>query len=160
MTTTSIFPKHTLADMNLRTISGFYCLQYFNSQDILEIALIQIEHYDTSEVLLEIMINENHSYEEIYTSFGHFLQEINIQIPSQLDALLFIAQYYAQNILDNTLSPLDGARKIWFEICNEIENPSELLLDFRTIASEIEDLPIISAKVSSENPKRHPRERV
>ena len=56
-----------------------------------------------------------------------------------------MAQYYVQNILDNTLSPLVGARKMWFEICNEIEIRSERLFDSRTISSEIEDLSLNAA---------------
>ena len=153
MTKAPIFPRHILAYMSLRTISGFYCLQYFHSQDILELAFLQIEHHDTSEALLEIMIQEDCTCAEMYISFRDFLQEVNIHIPSQLEAFLIVAQYYAQNILNETVSPLDGARKIWFEICNEVENPSEILTGFRTLASEIEDTPMFSEHNSLGNPK-------
>ena len=153
MTTAPIFPRHILADMSLRTLSGFYCLQYFHPEDIIELAFLQIEHHDTSQALLKIMIQEDYTCAELYNSFRDFLQEVNIHIPSQLEAFLIVAQYYAQNILNETVSPLDGARKIWFEICNEVENPSDILTGFRTLACEIEDSPLFLEHKSWGNPK-------
>ena len=94
-------------------------------------------------MLLELILEDAPSYEERCSAFGRFLQEKSIALPAHLEALLVVAQYYARCIVTQKFSPHEGARKIWFEICNELEEPSELLRCFVSAASELEDLPVL-----------------
>ena len=54
---------------------------------------------------------------------------------------MVLARQYPQQIIEGSISPYEGARKIWREVANELETPSQLLLNFVGAASELEDLP-------------------
>lgn len=73
--------------------------------------------------------------------FERALTELGIVTPKKQEALMYLARHYAQQIVDGTVSPYDGARKLWWEVSNEVERPSQLLLSFVGAASELDDLP-------------------
>jgi hypothetical protein len=73
--------------------------------------------------------------------FERALLELNIITPKKEEALWFLARYHASRIVDGVVTPYEGARRIWWEVSNEIESPDQLLLSFVGAASELEDLP-------------------
>ena len=144
MTDSLGFSEECLSHMDLETIVAFFRLSYFDSQDLQQLTLMLLERHETSECLLELLVEEGYRYEEKRSVFEGFLQEQSIRLPCVQEAMLVVAQYYAQGIINNECTPHQGARKIWFEVCSNLSDPSELLLSFVTAASEIEDLPNVS----------------
>lgn len=72
MTEVACLSEEALAQMELRTVVGFYRLGYFNSEELLKLALIYIDHDETSEMLLELILEDAPSYEERCSAFGRF----------------------------------------------------------------------------------------
>ena len=73
--------------------------------------------------------------------FEKVLSELHFVLPKKEEALSLLARHYAQQIIDGVVSPYDGARKIWWQVSNELERSDPLLLSFVGAASEIEELP-------------------
>jgi hypothetical protein len=68
--------------------------------------------------------------------FKKALAQLGITLPSRPDAGLIIARHYAKEISDGTLSPYEGARRIWREIQLEVKDLKPRLDPFVYWASE------------------------
>jgi hypothetical protein len=77
--------------------------------------------------------------------FERVLAELAWKVPAKDEALLIVAHDAAQGIVEGAIPPYEGARIIWWGVANELEHPSQLLLDFVGAASELEDIPERSA---------------
>lgn len=68
-------------------------------------------------------------------------KELGIDLPTHEEAGFLLAKYYASKIIDGSLSPYEGARKIWMEVEVNEENKYEFepLRVFAGLASEYED---------------------
>jgi len=73
--------------------------------------------------------------------FERALSELEIAVPTKHEALMSLARHHARQIVDGTVSPYDGARKIWWEVSSALDKPNTLLLTFVGAASELEELP-------------------
>ena len=47
------------------------------------------------------------------------LRELGIPLPSRPAAQLWVARYYARRISERTISPYEGARRIWMDVAND-----------------------------------------
>ena len=78
---------------------------------------------------------------EVGPLFEKVLAELEVAAPNKEEALMFLDRHYAQQIVEGTVSPYEGAQKIWWQVTNAFKKPSQLLLTFVGAASELEDLP-------------------
>ncbi len=120
---------------------AFYVLGMLSSQQLVDCAFAAVEGGLESKSLVLLAGESNPTIAEVGPLFESSLRELKILKPSKADSQLVAAHYYAKAIVDGQLTPYEGARKIWWDISNNIENPSGLLLSFVGLASEIEDLP-------------------
>jgi hypothetical protein len=67
-------------------------------------------------------------------------QELGIETPSNVDARRQLARHWASQILDGSLSPRDGAGRIWWKAANPLNKPDDLIV-FVGLASEWDDYP-------------------
>jgi hypothetical protein len=72
--------------------------------------------------------------------FEKTLAELQTPLPSKNDALMILARNFAQQIVDGTISPHNGAGQIWWRVSNEMDAHDPLLLPFVGAASELDDL--------------------
>ena len=77
---------------------------------------------------------------EVGPLFEKVLAELEVTTPKKEEALMFLARDYAQQIVEGTVSPYEGARKIWWQVTNAFNKPRQLLLTFVGAASELEEL--------------------
>src|SRR5256885_8489053 len=50
--------------------------------------------------------------------FKKAIMELNIELPTKDEALITIARHYASQIVNQTITPYEGATKIWWEVSN------------------------------------------
>lgn len=67
------------------------------------------------------------------------VSKIGLEIPSQSAAHWFLVRELATQILDGSIDPYAGARRIWAEHWHEMNRPDELA-DFVALTSDWEDL--------------------
>lgn len=70
--------------------------------------------------------------------FLRALQEIGVTIPSHVEAGKIVAAHLARDVVSGKISPYQGARRIWWDVYNEIEELQELVV-FVGLASQFED---------------------
>lgn len=133
--------KKMISILGITEAAAFYILNLLSSEDLVTYACKAIEQGVNSDAL-SILAGELHPEMNVVGPlFERTLVELHISRPTKLIAQLTIAQFYAKAIKSGNMTPFDGARKIWWDISNEIDNPAPILLAFVGAASEIEDLP-------------------
>ena len=75
--------------------------------------------------------------------FERSLAELELRAPGKEEALHRLARYYAERIINGTMSPHEGAGMIWWEVTNQLDTPSPLFLSFVGAASELDEIPDI-----------------
>ena len=95
---------------------------------------------DTSSLRILAGINSP-TMSEAGPLFEKALSELKLSPPLKEAALTYLARHYAQQIIDGTITPYEGASRIWWEVSNAMDEPSQLMLSFVGAASELEDLP-------------------
>lgn len=133
--------KKLIPDLTIEEAASFYALNLCTGQDLVDFACRALERGTVSDSFNILAGEVNPTMSVIGPLFEKGLSELRITKPNKLQAQLNIAHFYAKAIKDGRLTPYQGACKIWWEISNDIENPSALLLSFVGAASEIEDLP-------------------
>ena len=71
--------------------------------------------------------------------FEKALAELKAPQPSRTAAAMFLARDYAARILDGSLGPYEGAKKIWVELSGEVRPNDHSLDPFIYWADEYED---------------------
>jgi hypothetical protein len=72
--------------------------------------------------------------------FEKTLVELQTPLPPKNDALMILARNFAQQIIDGTISPHEGAGRIWRLVSNELNQHDPRLLSFVGAASELDEL--------------------
>ena len=126
--------------MKLKDSLAFYKLKLIRSEQLPELATQALEDgLDTPS--LRLLAGEfNPVMSEVGPLYENVLKELNLELPSQQEAYYAIAKYYSKQIVNSELSPYDGAKKIWWEVCMYEDCPEEFIT-FIGAASEIEELP-------------------
>lgn len=70
--------------------------------------------------------------------FGRVLEELRQSLPSKADAGRYLAREIARQIVDGTIEPYEGARRIWWEVYNNCRELREFAT-FAGMASEFEE---------------------
>ena len=110
------------------------------STDLSSFAIDALEAgYDSQslQVLAGLTVAQS---DEARAIFDHALAELNVTIPSKRKAVKRVALAVMMSILDGTVTPYDGARRIWL-LCRLLEDPLPELDPFIYAASEWEDRP-------------------
>ena len=68
------------------------------------------------------------------------LDELELTLPEPTEAALAFAKAFASEILAGTISPYEGAKRIWLDVYNRFPEMTELRV-FVGLASEFEDDP-------------------
>lgn len=127
--------------MSRQTIVALWALGRLRSEQIPEIATDWLANGLDSPSLRRLAGVSAPVMSEVGPLFERALTELRVVTPQKSEALMRLARHYAQQIVDGTVSPYDGARKLWWDVANEVEKPSQLLLSFVGAASELDDLP-------------------
>ena len=70
--------------------------------------------------------------------FLEAVSDLGIRVPDAREATICLAKDISKKIISGSITPYEGARKIWWELSN-VEGADERLLVFSGLASEIED---------------------
>jgi hypothetical protein len=127
--------------MNHSLILTLWSLRRLRSDELPQVAAEWLADGLDSAALRELAGISSPEMSEVGPLFEKAASQLQMTIPEKEEALAFLARHYAQQIVDGALSPYDGARRIWWQVSNELDAPSQLLLSFVGAASEIEDLP-------------------
>lgn len=130
-----------IAGLKLEEMVSFYVLKFCTGQSLVDFACKTLENETKSEVLVTLAGEINPVMAVVGPLFERAIEELGVAKPTKLQAQLIVAHFYARSIKNGSLTPYEGACKIWWDISNEIENPADILLAFVGAASEIEDLP-------------------
>jgi len=128
--------------MDLRTAEYHWMLNLLRPEDLPEIATEALANDVESESLLKLACSYPTDYpEDLIRLFKKVLSEVGLGTMSEVDAVRSYAREISTAILDATLSPLEGARRIWHATRRaKIENFHEMD-EFIYSASEMEDRP-------------------
>jgi hypothetical protein len=89
---------------------------------------------------LGLLAYEEPIWSQVGPLFERALSELGIPIPSRQEASLILAREHARRIVAGEVAPYEGARRIWWEIANELGADPSLRM-FVGLASEWEDAP-------------------
>ncbi|MCU1496813.1 MAG: hypothetical protein JWM47_766 [Acidimicrobiales bacterium] len=92
-------------------------------------------------------------YQDARERFFVAMQELGYERPSPSAARWVLVCSWAAEMLDGSLSPVGGCRRIWWDACQELGSPPELLA-FVSLATDWEELearrPELEAEMISE----------
>ncbi|MCP4404628.1 MAG: hypothetical protein GY801_45910 [bacterium] len=126
-----------IEDIILVAISR-YVLGRLPGEEVPTIALILLEAGVESAEIVELAGMMKPTLSEVDSVFLKALNNLGIQLPNIREATVCLAKEIAHQILAETLSPYDGARKIWWELSN-VDGGDERLNIFAGLAGEYED---------------------
>jgi hypothetical protein len=144
-----------LGELNLEQAAAFRALGLLPSWALPSIAVRALEHGSDSPGL-RLLAGETEPIEStVGPIFARALAELAVSIPDARTALMFVARYYAEKIVDGSISPYKGAAAIWRQVTNHssAQGNSELwdsLGVFVGLASEHEDYPPARAELDEE----------
>jgi hypothetical protein len=108
-------------------------------QEIVDWIEVEIIAGVNTDFLDELLITSDADFK---SQIGTVLKALKVEKPSQKSLTIMAAKFTAEKIISGKLSPYDGAKKIWFEIENDLEDQveeSNELSIFAGLASEYED---------------------
>ena len=130
--------------MTLKQAIAFWKMGLLSSDQLPAIAAEALEFgYDC--LSLRLLAGETeHIGSTVDPLFSRAISELGIPIPDRRTAAKVVAACYAGCIVDGTLSPYEGAYKIWRNVANAFDKDPEIwgqLSVFVGLASEWEDHP-------------------
>lgn len=139
--------------MNRELTLVLWALARLPSENLPRVACEWLANGLDSSALRELAGISSPIMSDVGPLFKRALAELSIVPPKKDDALWFLARYHSTRIVDGVVTPYEGARRIWWEVSNELETPSQLLLSFVGAASELEDLPERTAQYGHDRKK-------
>lgn len=124
--------------MKLFYAIDLFVLELLPVEDIREVALHAIESGFDSPSLYHLADSQNTDSETTKRLFCKALNELRISMPSPAEAGLSVARRIAHDIIQNTITPYEGAKRIWRDIYTRFPELVELR-GFVGFASEYED---------------------
>jgi hypothetical protein len=111
--------------VTLREAAAFNVLGLLTSEDIPSVAVRALEQGYDSPALQQLAAESTAPASNITPLFARALSELSVSSPERNAARLIVARFYARRILDGTLSPYEGACKIWLGPANDALQESE-----------------------------------
>jgi hypothetical protein len=124
--------------MNLNLIAAYWRLNRLPGERLPEIAQKVLEQGVDSASLRILAGEQNATISESGTLFERVLSELNIEIPSQREAVRRIVHYQAQNIISGNALPVKGAEQI-SEVAYELSDAKPRLSVFVMLADDYEE---------------------
>lgn len=125
--------------MKIEEASALFCLGKLSKKQITEVARTEFKVWPKSPALKRLASLPNVSSEKAIELFGKAMIELKIKgFKNKRAAGIWLASNIAQKIIEGSIDPYEGARKIWTEIWLESGNPKELS-GFVSLADDYED---------------------
>ena len=125
--------------MELGIAAAQFALGKLTSEEAIAAASQALDAGTYSESLGQL-IGQEPVWSEVGPVFEKALEELSVSVPSRTSALSIIARDFARRISAGSLTPYEGARRIWWDVANEPDADRSLLV-FVGLASEWEDVP-------------------
>lgn len=122
----------------LRVAAAKCILDRLPGEEIPGIAIAALEEGIENDEILELAGMDRPTITDVKQIFFDAISKLGIQIPDVREAILCVAKELSEKIIAGSISPYEGARKIWWELSN-IDGADERLKIFAGLASEIED---------------------
>ncbi len=124
--------------MELSKMVNNYALGRLLVDDLPPLAVQALEEgYDSPSLRQLAGVNASDP-QEVRTLFLKTLDELKLSMPSPRDAGLSLARSIADEVLEGTIVPYEGAKRIWHDVYTRFPELVELRL-FVGLASEDED---------------------
>ena len=121
------------------TVYAMYLLRLIELNVVRESAEALIRAGSELPTVVDLMnLSDEVTREEVLRLLEAVLSESRLPIPDPVEARRIVARQYASQIVDGTIAPYDGARKIWWELWTDCRELVELAV-FAGLASEYED---------------------
>ncbi len=141
--------KGTSPLMTLRETAAFWMLELIGAERLPEVAAAVLAQGLDCLALRELAGESTPGAYEAGRLLNRVLDELSITVPDRNAARLIVARYYAKQIVDGSLTPYEGARRIWWGPANDAlqeKEPEQVsswlkLRHFIGFASEYEDDP-------------------
>jgi hypothetical protein len=115
-----------------------YALGRLLADDLPAVAVQALENGYDSPSLRQLAGADASNPQQIRSLFLKALDELNLPLPSAREAGLSLARSIANEVLEGTVMPYEGAKRIWHEVYVYFPELKELKL-FVGLASEYED---------------------
>jgi hypothetical protein len=115
-----------------------YVLGVFPVNDLPAVAMKALDAGFDSPSLPQLAGSQGADSDDIKRLFHKILSELDIKMPSQVEAGLSMACDIARDILKGAITPYEGAKQIWWDIYTRFPQLTELR-GFVGFASEYED---------------------
>jgi hypothetical protein len=122
----------------LRVAAAKCILDRLPPEEIPGIAIAALEEGIENDEFLELAGIDRTTVADVKHVFFDAISKLGIQIPDVREATLCLAKELSEKIIAGSISPYEGARKIWWELSN-VEGADERLKIFVGLASEVED---------------------
>ena len=133
----------------LQVAAAKYVINQLPSEEIPEIAIAVLESGIENEEIIELAGMDNPTASNSKHVFINAISKLGIQITDIREATICLAKEISEEIIAGSISPYEGARKIWWEL-SIIEGAAENLKIFAGLASEIEDTQIDDVRTDYE----------
>jgi len=124
--------------MEIHDYANVFVLSMLSTDDMLKIVMCAIESGFDTPSLWQLAGLENPDAETVKRLFSKIFDELGIPLPSPPEAGRSMARRIAQDVINNTITPYEGAKRVWQDIYTRFPELDELrgLVGF---ASEYED---------------------
>jgi hypothetical protein len=100
---------------DLQFAAVYFSLEMLNSDDLMRIAVeALVAGYDSPTLRILAGENERAGFAELYPLFKRSLKELQIDIPSEDEAMRQLARYYAEQVTEGEVTPYDGAANLYW----------------------------------------------
>jgi hypothetical protein len=104
--------------------AALFKLEMLNVKDFISISLELIEVGLYSDALLELAWEDCPRFDDAAPIFEKGLKDIGLLQISKERSLVLLGNIYCKQILSGEITPYEGSRNIWNEICSQKEAPS------------------------------------
>lgn len=127
-----------MVKLNLESAVAHYLLGDIRPEDLPAVAQRAVIAGFESPAMAELAYSLNKENEFLERKFFNALEELKIKKPSRVEAGLAIAREIATSIVEERITPYEGARRIWWDVYVKIPQLKQLI-PFVGMASEFED---------------------
>lgn len=125
--------------MDLHVASAYWALDKLPGEELPGIAVTALQAGFESESLVILAGERPGPRRDLADLFTKALAENNVVIPDRSEAVLLVARYYAQQIVDSSIKPYSGLEGIVSDACYLLDQTPDDLLVFIGLKSEYDD---------------------
>lgn len=127
-----------IIEKKIKIVTSNYVLNLLPGEEMPDFAIAMLEENIENEELIELAGLNKPTLLDARKLFLKAIDKLEIKLPDVREATIFLAKEIAEKITTGTISPYEGARKIWWDLAN-IEGAYKGLEIFVGLASEYED---------------------